>query len=619
MKVSSCSSFTFWSFVFFGGLFVIAYANIKNDDHDEWIDPYDMLNYDPTTKRMRNPPESASYNNVPTKRREFSTDPSGGTQNTVQCSDDCTDKLSILQKEFDECRKRGSAISQQPTCANAVFKRFLSRLLKETAKLGLPDDAKTSTHYDAEVKLSKQTVAEIQTLLNDDNSWTTGAMDEALCQILINFKLHDHEAWKWRFEDTFYVEIDTVWKVALFVLIVTAVICTELWSVVSWFVQFRRMFAVSFFISLIWNWFHLYVLEFADHQKNIVQMESFNAKCTGLKQMGWKDSLSEWYRRTWTLQDDPCSKFYEVLVVNPILLVPPTKAFTVTITSFFTDPLKHIGQGIGEFLRALLKDLPVTLQIPVLLIIAAAIIVFMYGGAQAAIHHAVPWPRRLGHRQDPPPPAVGQHQAPQIMNNGGAWGGGDAPLPLQRQHQAPQLIDNGGAWGGGDNPQPLQMRQEANRINQAENNTNVPQPADGSNQSMDLRHRFASRSGQAQTVRVETLRSTGSMSSEDETDLQQQKQEVEPTVELETKVEDVKREEKENNPSSIDKKEQEDKRTVDTNENVPTSNVSSQQIDVKTVGVDQGNDLCEALSDGVPVFKEECDSRFSTPVQETGQ
>lgn len=36
-------------------------------------------------------------------------------------------------------------------------------------------------------------------------------------------------------------------------------------------------------------------------------------------------SLLEWFRSTWTLQDDPCKKYYEVLMVNPILLVPPTK------------------------------------------------------------------------------------------------------------------------------------------------------------------------------------------------------------------------------------------------------------------------------------------------------
>lgn len=56
MKVPSSSLSVFWSLFVFCGLFVIAYANVNGDD-DDWIDPYDMLNYDPTAKRMRKPTE----------------------------------------------------------------------------------------------------------------------------------------------------------------------------------------------------------------------------------------------------------------------------------------------------------------------------------------------------------------------------------------------------------------------------------------------------------------------------------------------------------------------------------------------------------------------------------
>ncbi|XP_016298371.1 chloride channel CLIC-like protein 1 isoform X2 [Sinocyclocheilus anshuiensis] len=582
MKVPSCSSFGFWSLLVFCSLFVIANANIHQDEDDAWIDPYDMLNYDPTTKRMRKPTESASYPNVPTKRREFSSD----SCEVQQCPDvfDCTIKLGILQKEFDEQKKKETTTSINPVCL-PVFKRFLSRLLKETSKLGLPDDGQTSMHYDAEVKLSKQSLMEIQKLLNEENDWTTGAMDEALSQILLRFKLHDHEAWKWRFEDTFYVDADTALKVSLIVLIVVAIISTELWSVVCWFVQFRRMFAVCFFISLIWNWFHLYMVSFAEHKKNIVEVESFNGKCTGLKQLDWKDSLSEWYRRTWTLQDDPCKKYYEVLVVNPILLVPPTKAITVTITSFITDPLKQIGQGISEFLRALLKDLPVTLQLPVLLIIALAIIMFMYGGAQAAIHQAVNFPR-LGGRRDPPSPAVGQRQAPQLREHEEAWEGGDTPQPLQVHQDNRNRVDQAGDQGirAGDALAP-QNRQE--------------------DRSMELRQEFSGIP--RETQRVETVRATGNMSSDDETDFQQRTEEVDPGTKENAEPE-VKAEEKEKTASTVDKKEQKDTRSADRSE--PETNVPLAQ----TVGANQGN---EGLSADLAV--KEVYSSFKTPVQETLQ
>ncbi|KAF5894710.1 chloride channel CLIC-like protein 1 isoform X2, partial [Clarias magur] len=104
---------------------------------------------------------------------------------------------------------------------------------------------------------------------------------------------------------------------------------------------------------------------FADHQAEMVKMEPFTNKCIGMNKIDWLDNIREWYRTTWTLQDHPCKKYYQVLIVNPILLAPPTKAITVTIVSFITDPLKQFGQGISEFLIALLKDLPVTLQMPV--------------------------------------------------------------------------------------------------------------------------------------------------------------------------------------------------------------------------------------------------------------
>uniref|UniRef100_A0A4W5LTU1 Chloride channel CLIC-like protein 1 n=1 Tax=Hucho hucho TaxID=62062 RepID=A0A4W5LTU1_9TELE len=53
-------------------------------DDEEWIDPYDMLNYDPSTKTMRKP----------------------------------------------------AAVSQLPSC-NPVFKQCLTKLLKEIEKFGL--------------------------------------------------------------------------------------------------------------------------------------------------------------------------------------------------------------------------------------------------------------------------------------------------------------------------------------------------------------------------------------------------------------------------------------------------------------------------------------------------
>ncbi|MGH0139530.1 UNVERIFIED_CONTAM: hypothetical protein FKN15_022119 [Acipenser sinensis] len=241
-----------------------------------------------------------------------------------------------------------------------------------------PDEVGHDVHYDADVLLTRQAVSEIRKFLGDE-SWKPGVVDEALSQILINFKPHDYEAWKWRFEDTFGVELATLLQTA-----------------------------------------------FADHQSNIVKMEAFNDKCSGIKKIDWMDNLKEWYRSTWTLQDDPCKKYYELVFVDPILLVSPVKAISVTFASLITEPCKQVGQGISDFLRALLKDLPITLQIPVLITIVLSMLVFFYGSAQAVIQNVVSW-RPLGHH-DPRPPAL-LHNVPRGGNAiQDMQAGGDAGL-----------------------------------------------------------------------------------------------------------------------------------------------------------------------------------------------
>ena len=75
-----------------------------------------------------------------------------------------------------------------------------------------PSDS-TDVFYDAKIKLSRQGLTEIQSLLDGEDRWRTGALDNAVSQILVDLKPHNYEAWKWRFEDTFGVELDTVLKV----------------------------------------------------------------------------------------------------------------------------------------------------------------------------------------------------------------------------------------------------------------------------------------------------------------------------------------------------------------------------------------------------------------------
>ncbi|XP_009083113.1 PREDICTED: chloride channel CLIC-like protein 1 [Acanthisitta chloris] len=335
---------------------------------DEWIDPTDMLNYDAASGTMRRP-YKGNYHD--------SEDKAVDTVNT-EISSSCSRAIESLQQKVADCERRSA--KSQDNRSFYIFKRYLNKILNEAAKLGLPEENVGQVHYDAEIILTKQTYLEILRFLNEE-TWQSGAMDDALSDILINFKHHDYEAWHWRFEDTFGIDLYNMFLLLLCLLCIVSVIATELWTHIHWFVQLKRILLISFLISFAWNWLYLYKLAFAQHRADVAKMGQFDNVCA--EKLDWGESLFQWLRSTWTFQDDPCQKYYETLLVNPVLLVPPTKALAITFTNFVTEPLKHVGQGIGEFIKALMKEIPFLLQIPVLVIMALAVVAFFYGAGSS--------------------------------------------------------------------------------------------------------------------------------------------------------------------------------------------------------------------------------------------
>ncbi|XP_057579368.1 chloride channel CLIC-like protein 1 [Hippopotamus amphibius kiboko] len=384
------------------------------DAHDDdWIDPTDMLNYDAASGTMRKSQVKYGIS----EKEEVSPDLSADELS------ECYSRLDFLAHKIDECEKQKR--EDYESQSNPVFRRYLNKILIETRKLGLPDENKGDMHYDAEIILKRQTLLEIQKFLNGEE-WKPGALDDALSDILINFKFHDFETWKWRFEDSFGVDPYNVLMMLLCLLCIVMLVATELWTYVRWYTQLRRVLFISFLISLGWNWMYLYKLAFAQHQAEVAKMD--NNVCA--EKMDWTGSLLEWFRSSWTYKDDPCQKYYELLLVNPIWLVPPTKALAVTFTNFVTEPLKHIGKGTGEFIKALMKEIPVLLHIPVLIIMALAVLSFCYGAGKS-----VNMLRHVGGPEREPPRALqpGERRQQQEIDYRPHGGAGDADFYYRGQ------------------------------------------------------------------------------------------------------------------------------------------------------------------------------------------
>ncbi|NXC56150.1 CLCC1 protein, partial [Aleadryas rufinucha] len=348
-----------------GAVLLIGSCKVQED---EWIDPTDMLNYDAASGTMRRP-YKGNYHDSEDKAQDTA---------STEISQSCSRVIDSLQHKIAECEKRNAKSHESRSFY--IFKRYLNKILNEAGKLGLPEENVGHVHYDAEIILTRQTYLEILRFVNEE-AWQPGALDEALSDILINFKHHDEQAWKWRFEDVFGIDLYNLFLLLLCLVCIVMVIATELWTRILWFVQLKRVLLISFFISFAWNWLYLYKLAFAQHQAEIAKMGQFDNVCA--EKLDWRGSLIEWLRSTWTIQDDPCQKYYETLLVNPILLVPPTKALAITFTNFVTEPLKHVGQGIGEFIKALMKEIPLILQVPVLIMMALAVLAFCYGAGSS--------------------------------------------------------------------------------------------------------------------------------------------------------------------------------------------------------------------------------------------
>uniref|UniRef100_A0A8C6YY50 Chloride channel CLIC-like protein 1 n=1 Tax=Nothoprocta perdicaria TaxID=30464 RepID=A0A8C6YY50_NOTPE len=196
---------------------------------DEWIDPTDMLNYDAASGTMRRP-----YKVQP---------------NYLELKE----KYNVFTLQIEECEKRSTMSHESRSFY--IFKRYLNKILNEAGKLGLPEEDRV--HYDAEIILTKQTYLEILRFLHED-TWQSGAVDDALSDILINFKHHDYQAWHWRFEDTFGIDPHNMLMILLCLVCVVVIIATELWTHIHWFTQLKRVLLISFLISFAWNWLYLY-------------------------------------------------------------------------------------------------------------------------------------------------------------------------------------------------------------------------------------------------------------------------------------------------------------------------------------------------------------------------
>lgn len=161
----------------------------------------------------------------------------------------------------------------------------------------------------------------------------------------------------------FGLDVRTLQTIAMSVLVVLL----SIWLLVKIVhlppVSYSKLFLAFLFvvlvISTVMEWFHLY--EKAIAQKLSTLVKDIPSECTSEGMTGLV-ALGVWMRNAFTFSDDPCLKYHQAAIVNPIVMASPMQALASSFTQVIVQPMKMIAGGFGEAFKVLMQPVPIQWQ-----------------------------------------------------------------------------------------------------------------------------------------------------------------------------------------------------------------------------------------------------------------
>jgi len=137
-----------------------------------------------------------------------------------------------------------------------------------------------------------------------------------------------------------------------------------------------RLFVLIFLLSVPWNWFLLYKKAVAS--KHATMISSVPEDC-----QQQKITFRKWVSSLFTIQTmNPCQKYHEALLVDPLWEIAPTQAISETLIRLVLQPSERIGLSLSLCLRSLLEHLPPAIwpiAIPMLFLLLLFLLVAAFG------------------------------------------------------------------------------------------------------------------------------------------------------------------------------------------------------------------------------------------------
>ncbi|XP_078590701.1 chloride channel CLIC-like protein 1 isoform X2 [Branchiostoma floridae x Branchiostoma japonicum] len=342
-------------------------------DMEDWVDPGDMLNYNSDSRTMKN------HHDQP---RPSEKHPPGAPEAPAACAAQLQEQQQ-LQKQLQTCQLRLQTAEQtcqadQQSSHQAreapygggqevpYVRRFVRGLLKQLGDVMEPTGDMhevDAVDYDVHMTVTAENWLLLKKFITKDQAKDQGSLQDTM-QVLetlitgVSSPQAQVNRWQKRLEDYTGLEVQVLMQAVIMVLLVLCLVVLEIWSHVSWRKQFLRLLLIGFLISVCWTWMHEYKKAHAKKQGELSKQmprECRTADRTAIH------GIMEWFSSAFTLQEDKCANYHEALVVDAFWEVTPTKAFAVTLTKFFLEPMEHIGRSFSKFFGGVFHDLPVQL------------------------------------------------------------------------------------------------------------------------------------------------------------------------------------------------------------------------------------------------------------------
>lgn len=206
-------------------------------------------------------------------------------------------------------------VANASPCDTPYFKKVVRSILENLEDRG---------DHEVVVTASKDDVATLEKFIKS-NDGNVQDVCEVIINIISNFKGKDdmYDFGQWDNSSLSYITKEAILILVSLILVICAAIVFETRTRLTWRTQFWGVLFLCFIVSIPWEWYRLYRKAFASKQ---AQMEKEIPKhCRPDHELRPLESFSLWLRNSFTFTDDACVKYQEMLLVDPIWEISPSK------------------------------------------------------------------------------------------------------------------------------------------------------------------------------------------------------------------------------------------------------------------------------------------------------